>query len=108
MPLYLDAVPWRAFPIFHCYPHICTVLLDSRDPLLQSEMKQGFAADPLYGRVKCWPTLGSLKTSKTSKTAHTFFGTETESRKYRGTSLTRNTPPVGSYIRTIPRVVWYS
>ena len=39
------------------------VLLDPRDPLLQSE--KGFAADPVYGRAKCLPVLGSLKTSRT-------------------------------------------
>jgi hypothetical protein len=41
---------------------ICTVLLDPRDPLLQSERTQGFTADPVYGRAKCLPMLGSLKT----------------------------------------------
>ena len=41
---------------------ICTVLLDLRDPSLQSERRQGFAADPVYGRAKCLPMLGSLKT----------------------------------------------
>ena len=44
---------------------ICTVLLDPQDPLLQSERTQGFAADPVYGRAKCLPMLGSLKTSRT-------------------------------------------
>ena len=38
------------------------VLLDPRDPLLQSERTQGFAADPVYVRAKCLPMLGSLKT----------------------------------------------
>ena len=41
---------------------ICTVLLDPRDPLLQSERTQGFAADPVYVRAKCLPMLGSLTT----------------------------------------------
>ena len=36
--------------------------LDPRDPLLRPERKQGFAADPVYGRAKCLPMLGSLKT----------------------------------------------
>jgi hypothetical protein len=30
---------------------ICTVLLDPRDSLLQSERMQGFIADPVYGRA---------------------------------------------------------
>ena len=42
-----------------------SVLLDPRDPLLQSERTQGFAADPVYGRAKCLPMLGSLKTERT-------------------------------------------
>ena len=29
-----------------------TVLLDPRDPLLQSERTQGFTADPVYGRAE--------------------------------------------------------
>ena len=29
--------------------------LDPRDPPLQSERRQGFTADPVYGRVKCLP-----------------------------------------------------
>ena len=46
----------------HSLRAICTVLLDPRDPLLHSERVQGFAADPDYGRAKCLPMLGSLKT----------------------------------------------
>ena len=34
----------------------------SRDPLLRSERKQGFSADPFYCRARCLPMLGSLKT----------------------------------------------
>ena len=41
---------------------ICTVLLDPRDPVLQSERTQGFTADPVYGRSKCLPVLGEIKT----------------------------------------------
>ena len=41
------------------------VLLDPRDPLLQSERKQGFTAGPVYGRAKCLPVLSSLKTLRT-------------------------------------------
>ena len=33
-----------------------------QDPLLQSERTQGFAADPVYGRAKCLPMLGEIKT----------------------------------------------
>jgi len=29
---------------------------------LRSELKQGFSADPLYGRARCSPMLGVLKT----------------------------------------------
>jgi len=46
----LDMEPvWsqRALPR-HSLRAICTVLLDPRDPLLQSERTQGFAADPVY------------------------------------------------------------
>ena len=32
-----------------------------------------------------------------------FLGTE-----YRGTSLTRNSVPLGPYIRTMPRALWWS
>ena len=39
-----------------------TVGMDPRDPLLQSERTQGFAADPVYGRAKCLPMLGAFKT----------------------------------------------
>ena len=49
-------------PFSHSPRAICTVLLDPRDPSLQSERTQGFAADPVYGRAKCLPMLGSLKT----------------------------------------------
>jgi len=27
---------------------------------------------------------------------------------YRGTSLIRNTPPLGPYSKTLPRVIWWS
>ena len=40
---------------------ICTVLLDPRDPFLQSERTQGFAAGPVYGRAKCLPVLGAFR-----------------------------------------------
>ena len=53
-----DLVP----PFSHSLRAICTVLLDRRDPLLHSERVQGFTADPVYGRAKCLPMLGSLKT----------------------------------------------
>ena len=46
-----------------CGPGLfCTVLLDPRDPLLQSERTQGFTADPVYGRANCLPMLGEIKT----------------------------------------------
>ena len=31
-------------------------------PKLRSERTQGFAADPVYGRAKCLPMLGEIKT----------------------------------------------
>ena len=48
-------------PFSHSLRAICTVLLDHRDPLLQSERTPGFAADPVYGRAKCLPMLGELR-----------------------------------------------
>ena len=54
--------PTLGSPFSHSLRAICTVLLDPRDPLLHSERVQGFAADPVYGRAKCLPMLGSLKT----------------------------------------------
>ena len=30
--------------------------------IIQSEKTQGFAADPVYGRAKCLPVLGEIKT----------------------------------------------
>ena len=35
---------------------------DPRDTLLRPERTQGFTAGPVYGRARCSPTLGSLKT----------------------------------------------
>ena len=37
------------------------VLLDPRDPSLQSERTQSFAAGPVYAREKCLPMLGAFK-----------------------------------------------
>ena len=39
-------------------PAICTVLLDPRDPLLQSERTQGFAADPDYRKGEVFAYVG--------------------------------------------------
>ena len=52
---------WSRAPLSHSLRAICTVLLDPRDHLLHSGT-QGFTADPVYGRAKCLPMLGSLKT----------------------------------------------
>jgi len=60
--LYPFTCPTLGPPFSHSLRAICTVLLDPRDPLLHSERVQGFAADPDYGRAKCLPMLGSLKT----------------------------------------------
>ena len=37
---------------------ICVVLLDHRDPLLQSERTQGFAADPVYAKGEVFAYVG--------------------------------------------------
>jgi hypothetical protein len=37
---------------------ICTVLLDPRDPLLQSGRMQGFAADPVYAKCEVFAYVG--------------------------------------------------
>jgi len=59
----MSEVPLYTLPHARARPRaICTVLLDPRDPLLQSERTQGFTAGPIYGWAKCLPTLGSLKT----------------------------------------------
>ena len=55
--VYVCVVPWSEFPIVPFRPW----LLDPRDSLLQSERTQGFTADPVYGRAKCWPMLGEIK-----------------------------------------------
>ena len=41
---------------------ICTVLLDPRDPFLQSGRTPGFTAAPVYGRAKCLLMLEIFKT----------------------------------------------
>ena len=49
---------------------ICTVLLDPRVPLLQSERTQGFAADPDYWKGEVFAYVGlpqNLKDLKDSK-----------------------------------------
>ena len=42
----------------HSLRAICTVLLDPRDPLLQSERTQGFAADPDYWKGEVFAYVG--------------------------------------------------
>jgi len=37
-------------------------VIDPTQYLLRSERKQGFSADPFYGRARCSPMLGSFKT----------------------------------------------
>ena len=37
---------------------LCTVLLDPRDPLLQSERMQGFATDPVYAKGDVFAYVG--------------------------------------------------
>ena len=42
----------------HSLRAICTVLLDPRDPLLQSERMQGFAVDPVYAKGEVFAYVG--------------------------------------------------
>ena len=49
--------------------HICTVLLDPRDPLLQSERMQGFAADPVYAKGEVFAYVGLPQNLKDLKCA---------------------------------------
>ena len=52
--------PWQLArgPTVHSLRAICTVLLDPRDPLLQSERIQGFAADPDYWKGEVFAYVG--------------------------------------------------
>ena len=56
---------------FNDFPHspraICTVLLDPRDPLLQSERTQGFAADPDYWKSEVFAYVGRNQNLKDLK-----------------------------------------
>ena len=54
--------PLEDQPFSHSLRAIYTVLLDPRDPSLQSERTQGFAAGLVYGRAKCLPMLGAFIT----------------------------------------------
>ena len=45
-------------PFSHSLRAICTVLLDPRNPLLQSERTQGFAADPVYVKGEVFAYVG--------------------------------------------------
>ena len=59
VPLYM-AAELVLITVFHEDGDLLQQVLG--DPLLHSERVQGFAADPVYGRAKCLPMLGSLKT----------------------------------------------
>ena len=48
---------------------ICTVLLDPRDPLLQSGRMQGFAADPVYAKGEVFAYVGLPQNLKDLKAA---------------------------------------
>ena len=50
--------PTLGSPFSHSLRAICTALLDSRDPLLQSERTQGFAADPDYWKGEVFAYVG--------------------------------------------------
>ena len=69
-------------------PPICIVLLDPRDPLLQSERMQGFAADPVYVKGEVFAYAGrpqnlkDLKAQNDKDRASSFQGTRELSRKF--------------------------
>ena len=63
--------PTLGSPFSHSLRAICTVLLDPRDPLLQSERMQGFAADPDYWKGEVFAYIGlpqNLKDLKDKRT----------------------------------------
>ena len=59
--------PTLGSPFRHSLRAICTVLLDPRDPLLQSERMQGFAADPVYVKGEVFAYVGSIQNLKDLK-----------------------------------------
>ena len=56
--LYPFTYPTLGPPFRHSLRAICTVLLDPRDPLLQSERMQRFAADPVYVKGEVFTYVG--------------------------------------------------
>ena len=52
--------PTLGSPFRHSLRAICTVLLDPRDPFLQSERMQGFAADPVYVKGEVFAYVGRI------------------------------------------------
>ena len=65
--VYPFTCPTSGSPFSHSLRAICTVLLDPRDPLLQSERTQGFAADPDYWKGEVFAYVGSIQTLKDLK-----------------------------------------
>ena len=61
--------PTLGSPFSHSLRAICTVLLNPRDPLLQSERMQGFAADPDYWKGEVFAYVGLPQNLKDLKGA---------------------------------------
>ena len=57
----------RGSPFSHSLRAICTVQLDPRDLLLQSERTQGFAADPVYVKGEVFAYVGLSQNLKDLK-----------------------------------------
>jgi len=57
----------KGSPFRHSLRAICTLLLDPRDPLLQCERMQGFAADPVYVKCEVFAYVGLPQNLETPK-----------------------------------------
>jgi hypothetical protein len=67
--------PTLGSPFRHSLRAICTVLLDPRDPLLQSERIQGCAADPVYVEGEVFAYVGLPQNLKDLNGTHYVRGT---------------------------------
>ena len=70
--LYPFTCPTLGSLFSHSLRAICTVLLDPRDPLLQSERMQGFAADPVYVKGEVFAYVGLRQNLKDLKDLGTY------------------------------------
>ena len=66
-------MPHFRLPFRHSLRAICTVLLHPRDPLLQSERTQGFAADPVYVKGEVFAYVGLSQNLKDLKAHGVLF-----------------------------------